>query len=223
MNKISPNLCFSTKIFPTVEHIAEFCASEMKGPKVALSGGSTFKALFKSWKEKAELAKLEYFPVDERRVPFEDPANNWGVAAKEFLIPISAQSQVEHQAESGRQYEQLLRTAFGGDPVFDELYLGMGDDGHTASLFPGGPELLDKESWVLESVSPKAPANRVSLGLRALWASRKLWLIATGSAKASMVKRLLEGDESLPATLALKGHREPLVLLDEDAAALLKD
>ncbi|NWU88260.1 6PGL phosphogluconolactonase, partial [Onychorhynchus coronatus] len=109
-------------------------------------------------------------------------------------------------------------------PVFDLLVLGVGPDGHTCSLFPGHPLLQERDEIVaaLED-SPKPPAARVTLTLRALNAARRLLVVATGASKAPVLKRILEGQEEPPLPAALLRPRSGRLrwLLDEAAAAEL--
>ena len=86
----------------------------------------------------------------------------------------------------------------------------MGDDGHTASLFPGGRELSDTTSLALETVSPKAPHARVTLGLGALRAARDLCVVVTGQAKGTTLRRVLDGDASLPLAMVLQDRDSTL-------------
>lgn len=201
-----------------MESIAQKSIGLIKGPVVAVSGGSTYKELFHYWSREERLKSIDFYPVDERQVPIEDHQSNWGVALGALFGPLGIGSQSSHFAQTGIKYKQMLNQRFPGGIFFDQVFLGMGDDGHTASLFPGGPELDDEVSQVLETVSPKPPFPRITLGLRALWAADTLIAIATGAAKRPMVKRLLEGDTSLPITRALSGHPNPILILDEAAA-----
>ena len=187
---------------------------------VAVSGGSTYKALFTHW-GKADLPKMDFYPVDERMVGFEEEGNNWKVAYDLLFTPAGIPKQKEHMAVNGSQFLRLLHQKVGKDVLLDQVWLGMGDDGHTASLFPGGKQLLDIESQVLETTSPNAPFPRVTLGLKPIWEAKELFLIVLGSGKAEMLKRALEGDKSLPITLALEGHPNPTILLDEEVASAL--
>ncbi len=212
-------------VLDSLEQVAQKSLEYVRGPRVAVSGGTTFAALFRHWlpevKRRAESGdRLKFFPVDERRVPFEDSQCNWKVCYEELLLPAGL-GQKEHHVTTAAQYAELLRGEFGRNPVvFDQIFLGMGEDGHTASLFPGGEYLEDKTSIVLDIVGPKPPPQRVTLGFRALWECRTLVAVALGASKAPMVKRLLQGDNELPIARALNGHGNPVLLLDRAAAGL---
>jgi 6-phosphogluconolactonase len=92
--------------------------------------------------------------------------------------------------------------------VFDTIFLGVGDDGHTASLFPGSPALSDTTSLVLHTRSPKPPHDRITLGLRPLLCARHLVVIVAGQTKAPIMERIRRGDDSLPIVTVLAGRHE---------------
>jgi 6-phosphogluconolactonase len=171
-------------------------------------------------KRRAEAgAAPRFFPVDERKVPFGDAQSNWKACCEELLFPAGLGDQKAHHAVSAAQYEALLRREFPEGPVvFDQVFLGMGEDGHTASLFPGGDYLKDRKSVALDVVGPKPPPQRVTLALKPLWDCKTLVAVALGASKAPMVRRLREADMSLPITLALAGHGDSVLLLDKAAA-----
>jgi 6-phosphogluconolactonase len=194
--------------------------TKTQAKNVAVSGGSTYKALFTYWGQ-ANLPEMDFYPVDERMVGFEEDGNNWKVAYDLLFTPAGITEQKSHMAVNKIQFLELLHQKVGQSVVLDQVWLGMGDDGHTASLFPGGSELLDTDSQVLETTSPKAPFPRVTLGLRPIWEAKELFLIVLGRGKAEMLKRALDGDKSLPITLALQGHPNPTLILDEEAASTL--
>ena len=213
-------------VLDSLEDVAQKSLEYVQGPRVAVSGGTTFAALFRHWlpevKRKVGAGEtLGFFPVDERAVPFENPQCNWKVCCEELLIPAGLAAQRNHHVTTALQYEELLRREFAGDPVvFDQIFLGMGEDGHTASLFPGGSYLQDRTSIVLDVVGPKPPPQRVTLGFKPLKECETLVAIALGASKASMVKRLCEGDAELPIAIAMAGHGNAVLLLDRAAAGL---
>ncbi len=213
------------EIFDSLDGVAARSLELLGGPRVAVSGGTTFAALFRHWapdvKRRNEAGeRLRFFVVDERKVPFEDPQCNWKPCTEELLIPAGLADQKSHYVTTAADYAALLAREFGTDPVvFDQVFLGMGEDGHTASLFPGKPTLQDLTSTVIDVTdSPKPPAERVTLGLGPIRASRTLITIALGAAKADMVRRLRDNDTSLPITLAMQGHPNAILILDRAAA-----
>ena len=189
----------------------------VRGPHVAISGGQTFAALFPRWVRGGPFEDVTFFPVDERLVPMDHPASNWGVARRLLFEPLGRIRDITNFAVSAPDYGSLLRRKLGEPAVFDSALLGVGEDGHTASLFPGTPELEDREAPVLQTLSPKPPAARITLGLSVLWRSRVLVSVVAGTGKAKVVRRLLAGDRTLPITLALQGHPRPVLLLERSA------
>lgn len=212
-------------VLDSLEKTALRSLEYLQGPRVAVSGGTTFAALFRHWlpevKRRVDAGEtLDFFPVDERKVPFQDSDCNWKVCWEELLFPAGL-GQKDHYVTTAAQYRELLQREFGGDPViFDQIFLGLGEDGHTASLFPGGDSLKDNTSLVLDIIGPKPPPQRVTLGLRPLRECRTLVAIALGASKAPVVKKLLTGDRELPIALALNGHENAVLLLDRDAAGV---
>ncbi len=214
-------------VLDSVDAVAAKSLELLKGPRVAVSGGSTFAKLFRHWAPSVRERvlhgeRMRFFLVDERKVPFEDPQCNWKPCYEELLVPAGLAEQKAHHVTTAAAYASLLASEFGDAPVvFDQVYLGMGEDGHTASLFPGKPTLHDMGSIVLDVIdSPKPPPERVTLGLKPIQQSRRLITVALGAGKVEMVRRLREGDASLPITLAMQGHPDAVLLLDRAAAGL---
>ena len=121
---------------------------------ICLTGGSTPQATHRllasdEFRGRADWSRWHVFFGDERQVPLDDPRSNYFNARESLLdhVPIPA-GQI-HPLTDADQYEGLLRAFFGEAPRFDLLMLGMGDDGHTASLFPGSVSLLESERWVI--------------------------------------------------------------------------
>lgn len=215
-------------ILDSAEQIAEKSLEYLAGSRIAVSGGSTFMSLFEYWvpfiQEKVSAGEhMKFFPVDERSVPFEHSDSNWKVCYEKLLLPAGLGEQKSHHVTTALEYTELLENEFGANPIiFDSVFLGMGEDGHMASLFPNHISLNDTESMVIDVLdSPKPPARRVTLGLKPIRESRTLVTIVLGESKADMVKRLSEGDESLPITLVMKSHPNAVLLIDRAAASKL--
>jgi 6-phosphogluconolactonase len=215
-------------VLDNLEDVARKSLEYVQGPRIAVSGGSTFAALFRHWApdvrfrvDKGET--LRFFVVDERKVPFESPDCNWKSCYEDLLLPAGLGDQKSHYVTTADEYADLLGREFGTAPVFfDRVFLGMGEDGHTASLFPGKQTLSDLESIVIDVTdSPKPPPERVTLGLKPIRESGSLVAVALGAGKAGRVRQLCDGDESLPITLAMKNHPRAVLLLDRAAAGLL--
>lgn len=180
---------------------------------IGLSGGSTPRALHgmlaSEFGEAIPWDSVQVFWGDERWVPADHPASNARMARETLLsrVPIP-EGQVfaiptdgETPEADARRYEQMLRTAFPGAtwPAWDLLLLGIGDDGHTASLFPGTPALTETERWVAVGNAPVEPRERITLTLPAINAAREAWFLVTGQSKRELVGRAFRGDVLLPA------------------------
>jgi len=174
-------------------------------PRFAVSGGSAAavlglvrRALGPRWQQ----VRLTW--VDERRVPFQDPASNRGEAYRQGHLDAGAPPGLElplyldgeTAAQACGRVTTLLGGAFGGG--LDVLLLGLGEDGHSASLFPGRPW---PEALVhAVEASPKPPAARITLGLGLLATAPVAVLLALGGGKAPALRRLVKGDPALPAS-----------------------
>jgi 6-phosphogluconolactonase len=184
---------------------------------IALSGGNTFSRLFPLWLAlKPNCSQASFFPVDERVVPFDDPQSNWGAAYNNFLLPLKKEHDKSNFAQSANQYYAILKSKFKTDfPIFDVIFLGVGDDGHTASLFPGLPCLSDTTSAVLETISPKSPFSRVTLGLGPIIIAKNVIAILAGKEKALIAKKIFEKDLRLPIVKILSQRKNSTLFIEE--------
>ena len=195
---------------------------------VALSGGDTARPVYERLARdpfalQVHWSDVEVFFGDERAVPPADPASNYRMAAASLLgrVPIPPAHVHRMEAErvdrdmAAREYERILPAQL------DVLLLGMGADGHTASLFPGSTALEERARRVLPIVGPKAPAERLTITPPVIAAARRLAVLVTGASKSAMVARALQGPpmtREMPVQLALGGTW----FLDRDAAADLR-
>jgi 6-phosphogluconolactonase len=193
---------------------------------IALAGGHTPRAVYQHLADRyvnVPWALLDIYFGDERRVLPDDPASNYRMAYDALLgrVPIEPRQvhrmpgDLEDAEEAARDYESVLPAAL------DIILLGMGADGHTASLFPGAPELRERERRVLPSNSPVPPVGRLTITPPVIAAGRHVGIIVSGSSKAAVVARALEGSfdpYALPVQFALRGSW----ILDGDAASLLR-
>jgi 6-phosphogluconolactonase len=185
---------------------------------VALSGGSTPRRTYELLGARGTLAAkgVEIFFADERCVPPDDHASNYRLVAQTIgdngnVRRIRGEIDPD---EAAREYGALLRERFDdGTPAFDLMLLGIGSDGHTASLFPGSPELDERERWVVATKREHGWVRRVTLTLPVLNAARRTLMLVTGRDKAKAVADILSGGTS-PAARVLCAH----LLIDEAVA-----
>lgn len=192
---------------------------------IALSGGNTPRAVY------ARLARrtgdvpwdrLSVYFGDERCVPPHHPDSNFHMADDMLLrhVPIP-RSQIFRMAGEWRDADAAAREYAALLPEhLDVLLLGMGMDGHTASLFPGAPALDERERLVVAAVSPVPPRERLTITPPVLERARRIAVIVAGADKAPVVERALEGRVD-PRTLPVQLARSGTWFLDRDAAALL--
>ncbi|XP_056426672.1 6-phosphogluconolactonase isoform X3 [Hyla sarda] len=226
------------RVFPSAAELAlslsQLLVNESKGVdkfRIGLSGGSLVQLLSRELPNTAGL-NTEGWQVamcDERLVPFSDPESTYG-EYKRQLLPLGLLSESQFVVidpslsveDAATDYEKKLREIFPGDdlPNFDLLILGIGPDGHTASLFPGHPilEVTDKIVAPI-SDSPKPPPERVTLTLPVINAAKTVVFVATGEGKATVLKRILqEESDPLPAARVSPVNGKLLWFLDESAA-----
>ena len=188
-----------------------------------LTGGSTPAAAYRRLAAHDLRAGVEWDRVrvamgDERCVPPDHPDSNWGQAAAALLdhVPVPAHHLLRPQGELGAEpaadaYQATLAAlpaAPGGAPRLEVVWLGVGEDGHCLSLFPGRPEVEVGDRLVVPvHDSPKPPPDRVSLTLAALAGTERLLVLAAGAGKAGAVARARAGDDRLPVTRAVAAVR----------------
>lgn len=204
--------------YSNLRELAELTVSQLREGRIALSGGSTYGQLFPIWAElNPDCRDASFFPVDERIVPIDDPQSNWGVAVNKFLNPVGKSEDAANFAASPQQYGELLEQRFGNSPiVFDRIFLGVGGDGHVASLFPGGEYWEGDNPPVIGTTSPIAPFPRISLSPQVLETATKLVVILHGESKRWAMEQLNLGNESLPITKILN-RRDSSTLYIESA------
>jgi 6-phosphogluconolactonase len=206
---------------------------------ICLTGGSSPKQLYRllatePYRSRIPWDRVHWFIGDERFVPASSPLHNMGMARQAFLDACAPAANihpiptdVENPDEAARRYQRELQSIYGSDvldpakPLFDVVLMGIGPDGHTASLFPGYPATGETARWVVgvpqAHVEPFVP--RVTLTLPALGSCREMLFELAGSGKRTILTRLLAG-ENLPANCA-RSTGETVWLVD--AAALPED
>ena len=213
-----------------VEEAAREAVAARGSFTLAVPGGSANTLLLPALATTAvEWAHTDLFWVDERLVGPSDPESNYGAAKAAWLdrLPIPTvrihrmRGEEAVPVQAAADYGRLLRARAGDPATLDLVLLGVGPDGHVASLFPGHRLLRvwDREVAVLDD-APKPPAGRMTLTLKVLTAARRVVLFASGRSKAGAVLAALADEESeLPAALALMGEGPVTVLLDPAAAS----
>lgn len=239
--------------FPDVDALSRFAAREFarrareaiwgRGVfRVALSGGSTPRRMHEllaaePFRTQIEWTSVQIFFGDERAVEPDHPDSNFNSACESLLnaVPLHS-SQIHRMAgERGdldlaaRDYEAQLSRSFAikpgdGFPSFDLIVLGMGKDGHTASLFPFTRALRERDRWVARNEVPQMSTDRLTLTFPILNAAACVMFLVGGRDKAESLERVLEGPtspEELPAQSVAPPGGDLLWLVDEEAGALL--
>ncbi len=243
-----PTFLKAINVLPNPEAIAERAAQNLsqlvrvvsrRGQKatVALSGGSTPKILFKiladKYAEKIDWNQLEIFFGDERSVPPDHPDSNFKTATDLWLsrvpIPEDQVHRMEAEADdldgAAQRYEDVIRERVtvnpNGNPVFDLIWLGMGGDGHTASLFPGTEALHETQRMVVGNEVPQLQTQRMTFTYPLLNASSHVQFLVTGKEKAPIIKEISEGQGEYPSGEVAPTYGALEWLIDEAAAAEL--
>lgn len=201
--------------------------------RVALSGGSAPKSVYPfilegERRDSVDWSRVEFFWGDERSVPPDHPESNFGVAYQMFIsqLPGARPDQIHRMPAEADDihaaaltYETELRLAFNAradaPPVFDFMWLGMGPDGHTASLFPDSEALDETERWVVANWSPHMKTWRMTLTFPVILASRLIVMEVMGANKADAVREIRSGSSDLPAARIAGDNVEWII----DAAA----
>ncbi|RPI02528.1 MAG: 6-phosphogluconolactonase [Ignavibacteriae bacterium] len=240
----------SVKILKTRSDLEKFTSHEIievirKSVKeksrcsIALSGGETPKNVYRQMgldaaMSHADWSRVHIFFCDERSVPPAHPDSNYGMADRVWFsrsaFPHENIHRIKGEIEphsAAREYELEIKKYFGSNPVvFDFILLGVGEDGHTASLFPGSEAAAEKQALV--SAVPVQSLNswRVTMTFPVLNNARDIMILAAGSRKANVIQRILDAsapDLKLPAAGIRPGKGTVQWMIDEEAGSLLKD
>ncbi|HEY1134346.1 MAG TPA: 6-phosphogluconolactonase [Nocardioides sp.] len=233
------------RVSPTADELARTVASallerlaavqaEGRTPHVALTGGTIADVIHREVARLApdtgvDFADVVFWFGDERFVPADSDERNAGQARSAFLdevgasqvIEVPSASDVATADEAAAAYEATLRARLVGE--LDVVMLGVGPDGHVASLFPGFPQLEETEALAVGVAdSPKPPSERVTLTFETLNRAAAVWFLVSGDGKADAVARALDGADlhDIPAT-GVHGRTETVWWLDEAAASRL--
>jgi len=235
-------------IFDSIQEIAESVISTWKGLaeqalkenkifSVALSGGKTPEPIYKRLAEKKDLPwyRTHIFMVDERYVPYNHERNNYRMINQSLLIGLEIPATNIHPIlttelypeDAAGDYENDLvtffRDKFKKTPGFDLILLGIGEDGHIASLFPDSEALREQGRYVVVASAPDRDEQRITITLPVINNSSNIMIIVTGKKKARVVRNVIEGKGQMtPASLINPHNGKVIYLLDAEAASLLK-
>lgn len=205
---------------------------------VALAGGSTPEVTYEllateEYVTALDWNKIHIFFGDERSVPPDDDDSNYRMADEALLshVPVGSVHRMKGELlpdEAAMEYEEELREFFGalgGPPEFDLIQLGLGDDGHTASLFPNTPALGVTDRWVAQNPVPKLETVRITLTLPLINTAKAVSFLVAGNGKAEALREILEGDadpRNYPAKL-VRPTRDLTWMVDQSAAEQLSE
>jgi len=227
---------FDVLSFPSAERLAQAAAeqwlkeiqtanSSAKPYCVALSGGRIARTFFSATADLAKAKNLafgsvHFFWSDERSVPPTDPESNFALAQELLLTPLGIPEHQIHRirgedppdsAAAGAQAEifQIAPATTEGQPALDLIFLGMGEDGHVASLFPGESEdIMTSKAVYRPVVAAKPPPHRITMGYPTIAAARQVWVLASGPGKEKALREALGpgGKTPLVRVLKLRSH-----------------
>lgn len=199
---------------------------------VALSGGRITLKFFAAVIEGAKargvtLANVDFFWADERCVPPDDAESSFAAADKGFFQPLRIANDKIHRirgeetpeiaaAKAEAELGDVAPRQSDGQPVLDLVFLGMGEDGHVASLFPGEPEAASANSSVYRVIrnAPKPPPTRITLGYATIAAARQVWVLASGAGKEGALRESLKPDGRTPLARVLRAHSRVKIFSD---------
>jgi 6-phosphogluconolactonase len=207
---------------------------------VAISGGSTPRKLYtllgsEAYRHQVDWPRVHFFWADERCVPKEDEASNFRTAFDALLSKIALSDKNIHRMKgeeapdkAARDYEEEIRRFFGESerPRFDLIMLGMGEDGHTASLFPGSKSLEETVRLAIPVYLEEPKKSRITLTLPVLNDADQILFLVTGPSKAAVLSEILGGGEKkkgFPAAMICPAHGNVIWLIDREAAGTLRE
>ena len=220
----------------TAKHIVNIANESIhkKGRfSIALSGGSTpkilYQALVENFKDTVDWSKIDFFWSDERYVPINHDDSNMKLTIDYLFKPLGIKNDrchfiktsLENSAEAAEIYEKDNQTYF-DNPKFDLILLGLGDDGHTASLFPGTKALYEQNKLVVSNWVEKLQTWRITFTFPLLNAAKNVLFMASGEGKSNVVREILEQQKPYPAALVKPGSGNLYWFLDKQAASQLE-
>ncbi len=199
---------------------------------IALSGGSTPKSFYellaKDYADKIDWTKVHVFFDDERYVPFTDERNNAAMVHRALIQHVNIPASQVHNMQtdvppinSAKAYELLLHQYFDHQQhTFDLVLLGMGDDGHTLSLFPGTAVVNERVKWVSEVLLDTSGNYRITLTAPVVNMAEKIIFLITGQGKAQMLQKVLQGPANQFPSQLIQPASQNLLWFIDDAAAM---
>jgi len=221
---------FHAAAYKVVE-ILSTCLDQKPWCSVALSGGSTPKRLHKLLAQgeggHVDWTRVRVFFSDERNVPPVDPESNYRMAKQSLFVSGLVPEKNIHRIQgelsadlAAQRYEHEIKKVLGDDARFDLVLLGLGPDGHTASLFPGSPALGEQERWVVGNRVEKLNADRITFTYPLLNRAASVLFLASGPDKAAIVRTVLSGEGDLPSEKVRPTNGDLIWMLDKDSAEL---
>jgi 6-phosphogluconolactonase len=202
---------------------------------LALAGGNTPRTLYEllatDFRDRIPWNRVHLFWGDERYVPPTDPESNYRLVRESLLDHIEIPASNVHQMrtdfedpdEAAKYYERVLREHFSTPwPTFSTVLLGLGADGHTASLFPGSPVLEERKRWVSPTLGPSEPRLRLTLTLPALSHAKQVYFVVTGADKADAIRRTLANDGDTPAARLVAEKTDSVFWTDAEASRYVR-
>lgn len=181
-------------------------------------------------REAIDWSRVEVFTSDERAVPPEHPESNFAMLRRTLLDPVGIPPERAHRMRgeaqdldaAAREYEEALVRTAGEPPVLDLVILGVGADGHTASLFPGASALSETKRWVVASTGPEGTGRRLTLTFPTILAARRIMVLVAGADKMNTLRRVMAGgaEAPLPAERLHEAGSRVVWMVEEQAARL---
>lgn len=221
---MKPSEKLTISLIEAINKVRDF---EKRPFNLAISGGNSPVILFTLWsgkyRDEIDWANLRIFWVDERCVPHDSPESNFGMAKTLLLDKVSQKPEnifpingTLNPADEALRYERQLQNYAQPGKTFDMVILGIGDDGHTSSIFPGQEELLKSERIYLESVNPYSLQKRVSLTANGILKSDIIVFYLSGEEKNAIMKKIsAKGNITLfPAGYVIKKSKKSIIFWD---------
>jgi 6-phosphogluconolactonase len=215
------NLDISPDTKTAIDHLCERIVAAVPRSLV-LTGGTTAGAAYEqlaspAWRERIDWSRVAIYFGDERRVPPEDERSCYRLAEETLLARVRPAAVERMRGEAPDADAEAARYAALVPARFDVTLLSMGEDGHCASLFPGSPQLAERERLCVTGLAPYPPSERITLTLPALNRSRLVLILALGERKRAALARIRAG-EPLPSALVAPVDGEVVWIVDRAAA-----